>query len=121
MKINNELILLFQRESRGPTADRAVQTDQTPQGFDILHVMDAGWFSDSDRKQRQDGQADEVQRRNVESGGPGDRVSYARRYGQRRLLHRGHDQQEQSAHQRWRRRLQDIRDRLRDRTTLPVA
>lgn len=53
--------------------------------------MDAGWFSDSDRKQRQDGQADEVQRGDVESGGPGDRISHARRYGQRRLLYRRHN------------------------------
>lgn len=112
---------LFQREPRGPTADRVVQTDQAPQGFDILHVVDSRRLADSDREQRQDGEADEVQRGDVEPGGPGDRVGHARRHGQGRLFHRGHEQQEQSADQRGRGRLQDIRDRLRDRSTLPSA
>jgi len=88
---------VFQREPRGSTADRVVQTDQTPQGFDILHVVDAGRFLDSHRKQRQNGEADEVQRGHIKSGRPGDRVGYARWHGPGRLFHRGHYQQEQFA------------------------
>lgn len=111
----------LQGESRGPTADRVVQTHQAPQGINILHVVDAGRFADSYREQRQDGQADEVQRGHVESGRSGNRVGHARRHGQGRVFHRGHVQQEQSSGQRRRGRLQDIRDRLRDRTTLSGA
>lgn len=84
---------MFQRESRCSAADRIVQTHQTSQGFDLLHVMDARRFADSHWQQRQDGQTDEIQRRDVESGGPRNRVSHARRHGQGRLFHRGYDQQ----------------------------
>lgn len=64
--------MLFQRESRGPAANRVVQTYQTPQGLNILHVVDAGWIADRHRQQRQDSKTNAVQRGHVKSGGPRD-------------------------------------------------